>query len=110
MKKFKLGLILPITLIFAVVVGQLCSYLLSPGAWQSFAQRVPGILSMITFWGPIIALVATLVIWCVLRLLGFKSLEMIRVESLEQNNPVPAIIFSGTLVAVMLFLLIVVRP
>jgi hypothetical protein len=45
-----------------------------------------------------------------LRLLGFRSLVEIRAESVEQNNPTPAIIFVGTLIASILFLMLVIRP
>ncbi|MEA4907387.1 MAG: hypothetical protein GYA17_22525 [Chloroflexi bacterium] len=94
----------------ALLVGQGISFLLSPGAWLAFIQRVPDILSMIAFWGPIIAIIASLCVWATLRLLGFNSLEEIRSESVEQNNPAPAIIFVGTLLASILFLMLVIRP
>jgi len=42
--------------------------------------------------------------------LGFGSLEVLRRESVEQNNPAPAIIFTGTLIAMILFLMLVIRP
>ena len=45
-----------------------------------------------------------------LRLLGFTSLEEIRGESVEQNNPTPAIVFVGTLIASLLFLALIIRP
>jgi hypothetical protein len=65
---------------------------------------------MIAFWGPITALIASAFVWVVMRLLGFDSLESIRQESVEQNNPTPAIIFVGTLIASVLFLMLVIRP
>ena len=65
---------------------------------------------MIAFWGPIVAIIAGLFVWAMLRLLGFKSLEEIRVESVEQNNPTPAVVFIGTLIASLLFLMLVIRP
>jgi hypothetical protein len=68
------------------------------------------VLSQIAFWGPIIALIAGALIFAVLRLLGFNSLEEIRLESVEQNNPTPAIIFAGTLIASLLFLALLIRP
>ena len=45
-----------------------------------------------------------------MNLLGFESLEAIRQESVEQNNPAPAIIFVGTLIASVLFLMLVIKP
>lgn len=45
-----------------------------------------------------------------MRLLGFNTLDEIRQESVEQNNPTPAIIFVGTLIASLLFLTLVIRP
>lgn len=42
--------------------------------------------------------------------MGFESLEDIRVESVEQNNPAPAILFVGTLIASILFLMLVIKP
>ncbi len=97
-------------LIFALLVGQGLSFLASPEAWQSFFAALPRILSMIAFWGPIIAIVSSAIVWGVLRLLGFESLEAIRIESVEQNNPAPAIIFVGTLIASILFLMLVIKP
>jgi hypothetical protein len=43
-------------------------------------------------------------------MLGFDSLEEIRQEAVEQNNPTPAILFVGTLIASILFLMLVIRP
>jgi hypothetical protein len=99
-----------IVLIVAVVLGQALAYLLNPDSWRAFISRLPVILSMIAFWGPIIALIAGLFVWAMLRLLGFNSLEIIRAESVEQNNPAPAIIFVGTMIAAILFLMLVIRP
>ena len=97
-------------LFIALLVGQGISYLASPASWQSFIGILPGILSMIAFWGPIIALVAFAFVSLTLRLLGFSSLDDLRRESVEENNPAPAIIFTGTLIASILFLMIVIRP
>ena len=65
---------------------------------------------MIAFWGPIIALISSAMVWVVMNLLGFESMEAIRQESVEQNNPAPAIIFVGTLIASVLFLMLVIKP
>jgi hypothetical protein len=65
---------------------------------------------MIAFWGPIIAIISSFFVWAVMRLLGFESLEAIRQESVEQNNPAPAIVFVGTLIASVLFLMLVIKP
>ncbi len=97
-------------LALALVVGQVLSFLASPEAWQAFFAGLPRILSMIAFWGPIIAIISGAMVWGVLRLLGFESLEAIRAESVEQNNPAPAIIFVGTLIASILFLMLVIKP
>ncbi len=97
-------------LVLALVIGQALSFLASPEAWQSFFAALPRILSMIAFWGTVIALLSSLIVWGVLRLMGFESLEAIRVESVEQNNPAPAIIFAGTLIASILFLMLVIKP
>lgn len=99
-----------ITLLGAVVVGQGVSFVAAPAAWQSFVEALGRILSMIAFWGPIVALIASGFVWAVLRLLGFHSLEVIRHESVEQNNPAPAILFVGTLIASVLFLMLVIKP
>ena len=93
-----------------IIVGQVAAYLLNPPSWQAFMEQLPVILSMIAFWGPIIAFIAGLFMWAALRLLGFSSLEILRQESVEQNNPAPAIIFTGTLIATILFLMLVIRP
>ncbi len=97
-------------LILALVIGQGLSFLASPEAWQAFFGALPRILSMIAFWGPVIAFISSLIVWGVLRLMGFESLEAIRVESVEQNNPAPAILFVGTLIASILFLMLVIKP
>jgi hypothetical protein len=97
-------------LIVLMALGQLVTYLIAPDSWRIFAGRLPVILSMITFWGPIVALIAGLFVWGTLRLLGFASLDEIRLESVEQNNPTPAIVFVGTLIASILFLMLVIRP
>ncbi len=103
-------LIAGVLLVVLMALGQIVTYLIAPDSWQVFATRLPVILSMITFWGPIVALIAGLFVWGTLRLLGFGSLEEIRLESVEQNNPTPAIVFVGTLIASILFLMLVIRP
>jgi Na+-transporting NADH:ubiquinone oxidoreductase subunit NqrD len=97
-------------LVALLVVGQAASFLLAPASWKAFLDRLGVILSMIAFWGPILALFSGLFVWGMLRMLGFTSLEEIRQESVEQNNPTPAIIFVGTLIASMLFFMLVIRP
>lgn len=94
----------------ALVAGQIVSYLAAPNSWTAFVALLPKYLSMVAFWGPIVALVAGLFVWILLKLLGFNSLAEIRTESVEQNNPAPAIIFTGTLVAGILFLMLILRP
>lgn len=98
------------TLLGLVLVGQLISYLSAPASWQEFNQRLPVILAMVGFWGPICAIISAGLVYAVLRLLGFSDLEEIRKESVEQNNPTPAILFAGTLIASVLFLLLIIRP
>ena len=99
-----------VVILVLLVVGQVVAFLIAPDSWRVFAGRLPVILAMITFWGPIVALLAGLFVWLTLRLLGFASLEEIRLESVEQNNPTPAIVFVGTLIASILFLMLVIRP
>ena len=99
-----------VTLLLALAAGQVISFFVAPASWQSFIGILPRILSMIAFWGPVSALIAAVFVWLVLRLLGFESLEAIRQESVEQNNPTPAILFVGTLIASLLFLLLVIKP
>lgn len=104
---FPLGLVI---LIAALVVGQVLSYVLAPDSWRGFTAVLPKILSMIAFWGPIVVIVSFLFVVVAMRLLGFKSIQEIRRESIEDNNPTPAIVFVGTLIASILFLLVVIRP
>ncbi len=99
-----------IVLIAALVIGQALAYVIAPASWLAFVNRVPVILSQVAFWGPICAIVSAAFVFVILRVLGFHSLAEIRAESVEQNNPTPAIIFVGTLIASMLFLLLVIRP
>src|SRR5512138_246975 len=101
------GLVL---LFIALVVGQVLSYALAPDSWRGFTAVLPKILSMIAFWGPIVVLIAFIFVAVAMRLLGFTSIQEIRRESLEDNNPAPAIVFVGTLIASILFLLVVIRP
>ncbi|MBN2086542.1 MAG: hypothetical protein JW748_15100 [Anaerolineales bacterium] len=97
-------------LLAAIVVGQAVSYAAAPACWQAFAALLPKYLSMVAFWGPLIALVAGIMVWTLLKLLGFSSLAEIRRESVEENNPSPAIIFIGTVIASILFMMLVLRP
>lgn len=99
-----------VVLFIILVAGQVISYLAAPNSWRSFLEVLPRIISMIAFWGPIIALVAFLLVALALRSLGFESFEDLRRESVEENNPAPAIIFVGTLIASILFLMIVIKP
>ena len=99
-----------LVLLVALVLGQVLAWLLNAKGYAVFLQTLPIILSQIAFWGPIIALIAGGFMLITLRLLGFKSLDEIRQESVEQNNPTPAIVFVGALIASMLFLSLVIRP
>lgn len=101
---------LVLILVIVVIIGQAFSYLISPASWMGFVNALRRILSMIAFWGPIVLVIASLFVWAVMRLLGFKSLDAIREESVAQNNPAPAIIFVGTLIASVLFLMLVIKP
>jgi hypothetical protein len=103
-------LIAGILLLVFLLVGQAVSYWVAPASWRAFIERLPVIASMIAFWGPIIAILSGLFVWGVLRLVGFQSLEEIRQESIEQNNPTAAIVFVGALVASLLFFMLVIRP
>lgn len=97
------------TLVGALVLGQLIAYLLAPASWTIFIGRLPVILSMIAFWGPIVGFVASAFVIITMRLLGFGTLAEIRQESVDQNNPAPAIVFVGTLIASLIFLGLVIR-
>lgn len=110
MKKMKSWLVIVLILLAALLIGQAVSFLISGDTWKAYIQTLPKVLAQIAFWGPIIAIVAGLFVWGVLRIMGFKSIEDIRVETVEQNNPSPAIVFVGTLLAALLFLMIVIRP
>jgi hypothetical protein len=110
MNRFFARYSLLVTLLLALAAGQVISYFAAPASWRSFIAILPRILSMIAFWGPVSALIAAVFVWLVLRLLGFESLQAIRQESVQQNNPTPAILFVGTLIASLLFLLLVIKP
>ncbi len=110
MKKIFGRYTLIVTLVLVLVVGQVLSFLLNAAGWQKYVANLGNILGMIAFWGPIIALISSLFVWIVMRLLGFESLESIRQELVEQNNPAPAVIFVGTLIASVLFLMLVIKP
>jgi hypothetical protein len=99
-----------VLLIALIVLGQVVSYFAAPASWQAFVSLLPKYLSMISFWGPIVALLAGLMVWAMLKLLGFNSLQEIRRESVEENNPSPAIIFIGTILASILFIMLILRP
>lgn len=110
MKKIFGRFTLIVTLVLVLVLGQVISYFASPSAYQGFVSLLLRILSMIAFWGPITALISGVFVWIVMNLLGFDSLEAVRQESVEQNNPAPAILFVGTLIASVLFLMLVIKP
>ena len=110
MKSNRTTLVALITLFVALAVGQAVAFLVNPGGYSVFAGTLRVVVSKIAFWGPIIALIAAVFIYLTMRLLGFNSLDEIRQESVEQNNPAPAIIFVGTLIASILFLMMVIRP
>jgi predicted lysophospholipase L1 biosynthesis ABC-type transport system permease subunit len=99
-----------VLLLAAILVGQVVSFLAERAAWEAFVGLLPKYLSMVAFWGPLVALVAGLMVWAILKMLGFNSLGDIRRESVEENNPAPAIIFTGTMIASILFLMLVLRP
>jgi heme/copper-type cytochrome/quinol oxidase subunit 2 len=99
-----------IILVLVLVLGQVISYFANPSAWQQYASSLGTIVSMIAFWGPIVAMISSVLVWLVMRLLGFESLDAIHQESVEQNNPAPAILFVGTLIASVLFLMLVIKP
>ena len=103
-------LVIGLTLLIALILGQVAAYLAAPVTWGIFAGRLPVVLAMVAFWGPICAVISAVFVYVVLRLLGFESLESIRTESVKQNNPTPAILFVGTLIASLLFLALVIRP
>jgi predicted lysophospholipase L1 biosynthesis ABC-type transport system permease subunit len=99
-----------VLLILAIVVGQVVSFLAARASWEAFVALLPKYLSMVAFWGPIVALVSGLLVWTMLKLLGFNSLAEIRKESVAENNPAPAIIFIGTMIASILFMMLILRP
>lgn len=99
-----------VLLIAAIVLGQVISYLAAPASWEAFVSTLPKYLSLTAFWGPIVALLAGVLVWAMLKLLGFNSLAEIREESVEQNNPAPAIIFTGTMIAGILFIMLILKP
>jgi hypothetical protein len=110
MKNFFKKYMLLIVLAVVLVVGQAISFVANQADWQNYVGNLGRILGMIAFWGPIIAIISSAFVWVVMRLLGFESLEAIRQESVDQNNPAPAVIFVGTLIASVLFLMLVIKP
>ncbi len=99
-----------VILVVALLLGQALAWLIKPAGYAVYLDALPVILAQIAFWGPIVAIIAGGFILITLRLLGFNSLEEIRDESVAQNNPTPAIVFVGALIASMLFLSVVIRP
>lgn len=97
-------------LVVILLAGQGISFLAAPDSWRGFVQVLPKIISMIFFWGPIMAVVSYLFVAAALRMLWFTSFEELRKESVDENNPAPAIIFSGMLIASVLFLMVVIKP
>lgn len=94
----------------ALVGGQVLAYLINPSGYLEFLDALRVVLSQVAFWGPLVGLLAGAISFGALRLLGFQSLDEIRQESVEQNNPTPAIVFVGTLIASLLLLSVVIRP
>jgi hypothetical protein len=99
-----------VVLLVALAGGQALAFLINPAGYVQFLAILPVVLSQVAFWGPIVALLAGAFSFAALRLLGFQSLDEIRQESVEQNNPTPAIVFVGTLIASLLLLTLVIRP
>ena len=99
-----------LTLAVLFILGQLIAFGVARETWDGFIARLPVIVAMVAFWGPICAIFSAMIVYTVLRLLGFQSLADIRAESVDQNNPTPAILFVGTLIASVLFLLLIIRP
>jgi predicted lysophospholipase L1 biosynthesis ABC-type transport system permease subunit len=99
-----------VVLVVALVIGQVLTFLINATFYQDYLRALPKVLAQIAFWGPVMAIIAGGFILITLRLLGFNSLDEIRAESVEQNNPTPAIVFVGTLIASLLFLSLVIRP
>jgi hypothetical protein len=99
-----------VVLAAALIVGQGLAFVISRQFYQDYLDALPKVLAQIAFWGPIIAIIAGGFIVITMRLLGFNTLDEIRAESVEQNNPTPAIVFVGTLIASLLFLTLVIRP
>jgi hypothetical protein len=98
-------------LVGALVIGQVLVYLIAADKWTDWATNtLSEVIAQMAFWGPICALFSAGFVMLTLRLLGFESLDEIRKESVEQNNPAPAIVFVGTLIASVLFLTLVIRP
>jgi hypothetical protein len=111
MKKFfsRGFVVAAVFMLVALVLGQIVSRLVAPASYEAFTALLPKYISMIAFWGPIVGVFAGVLVWAVMNLLGFHSLEEIRNESVEQNNPTPAILFVGTLIASIQFMLLVLR-
>jgi hypothetical protein len=99
-----------LTLAGLFIAGQVIAFGVARETWNEFVGRLPVILAMVAFWGPICAIFSAMIVYFVLRLLGFDSLDAIRSESVDQNNPTPAILFVGTLISSVLFLLLIIRP
>jgi hypothetical protein len=99
-----------IILALVLVAGQVISFFAAHDAWQKYVNNIGYIVGMIAFWGPIVALISSAFVWIVMNLLGFDNIEEIRKESVEDNNPTPAIIFVGTMIASVLFLMLVIKP
>jgi hypothetical protein len=99
-----------VLLLVAIAAGQAISYVAAPASWQAFVSLLPKYLSMVAFWGPLVALVSGVMVWTLLKLMGFNSMADIRRESVEENNPAPAIIFIGALISSILFMMLVLRP
>ena len=110
MKKIFGRYMLVIILALVLITGQVIAYFADLASWHNYVNNLGHILGMIAFWGPIIAIISSVFVWLVMRLLGFESLESVRQESVEQNNPAPAVIFVGTLIASVLFLMLVIKP
>ncbi|MBM2850104.1 MAG: hypothetical protein HW418_3046 [Anaerolineales bacterium] len=76
-----------IILVVALAVGQGLAFLLNSAGYFIFLTTLRVVLSQVAFWGPIIAVIAGGFILITMRLLGFNTLDEIRQESVEQNNP-----------------------
>ncbi len=60
-----------LSLIVLLLLGQITAFFLAPGSWQRFSARLPVIIAILAFRGPIFGIISAFFVTFTMRLLSF---------------------------------------